>query len=58
MNWDDVVPTEGDGQGVAHFTASYASECVTCWNTIEEGDKAGYLPGDDQASCGECCGLS
>lgn len=36
------------------FTASYDSECATCFGDIYEGDQAAYLPDDDKASCEEC----
>jgi len=57
VNWDDVVATEAEDDGVAQFTARYTSQCP-CGNTIDEGDWAGYLPGEDTASCAECCGLT
>ena len=40
---------------VRDFTASYDSECSTCWGEILTGDKAGYIDGDTQASCWDCC---
>lgn len=36
------------------FTASYDSDCPTCFGPIYEGDQAAYLPDDDKASCEEC----
>ena len=58
MNWEDVIPSEGEDTGVAHFLASYESDCATCGDLIQRGERAGYLPGDVQASCAECCGLT
>ncbi len=40
---------------VRWFTAGYESECPECWGTILPGDRAGYIDGDDQASCKDCC---
>lgn len=40
---------------VRWFRASYESECATCWEIILPDDRAGYIDGDDQASCQGCC---
>lgn len=39
---------------VNEFFAAFDSDCHTCTNDIEEGELAGYLPGNQYASCGEC----
>ncbi len=44
-----------DGEIVRSFVAAYESQCLTCSETIEPGDHAGYVGDDDQASCSECC---
>lgn len=40
---------------VRWFTATYRSECLICGETISPDDRAGYIDGDDEASCQECC---
>lgn len=55
MDYDRMF-SEAEDPGVAHFTASYDSTCP-CGDEILAGDKAGYLPGEDVASCASCCGL-
>lgn len=40
---------------VRDFIALYDSPCATCPDQIWEGDRAGYIGDDDEASCGECC---
>jgi hypothetical protein len=40
---------------VRDFIATYESTCHTCWEEIAPGDKAGYIDGDNEASCWECC---
>lgn len=40
---------------IRDFVASYESECVSCGEEICEGDEAGYIGDDNQASCWDCC---
>lgn len=40
---------------VRDFIAAYDSLCATCPDQIWEGDKAGYIEDDTEASCWECC---
>jgi hypothetical protein len=40
---------------VRRFTAAYDSGCESCSGEIYEGEPAGYISGDDYASCGDCC---
>lgn len=40
---------------VRDFIASYESTCATCWEEILPGDKAGYIDGDTESSCWDCC---
>lgn len=41
-------------ENINTFVAGFDSECHTCTGWIDEGEEAGYLPGDIYASCGEC----
>jgi hypothetical protein len=51
---DDLFETEGDDDvPIRTFTASYESTCP-CGALILEGDSAGYIGDDDEASCGPC----
>lgn len=50
---DDFFDTEGDTPQVRTFTASYDSIC-SCGVLIVEGDLAGYIGDDDEASCAAC----
>lgn len=50
---DDLFETEGDDVPIRTFTASYVSTCP-CGALILEGDSAGYIGDDDEASCGPC----
>lgn len=54
MDEDDLFDTEGDQVVVRTFTAAYQSDCPGCGGLILEGDEAGYIDDDDQASCGAC----
>ncbi len=40
---------------IRDFEADYESECG-CGEMILPGDRAGYIDGDDVASCWDCCG--
>jgi hypothetical protein len=40
---------------IRDFEATYESTCTTCWEEIFPGDKAGYIDGDTEASCWDCC---
>jgi hypothetical protein len=51
---DDLFETEGDAPVVRDFTAAYESTCP-CGALIMEGDSAGYIGDDDEASCAACC---
>lgn len=44
-----------EGVVVRDFIASYESVCTTCLADILPGDKAGYIDGDTEASCWDCC---
>lgn len=50
---EDLFETEGDTPVIRTFTASYESTCP-CGAPIVEGDSAGYIGDDDEASCGPC----
>lgn len=54
MNWDEILEDEEPGD-VNWFDAGYDSECVTCGDSILEGDRAGYIGTDTTASCKACC---
>lgn len=54
---EDLFDTEGDSVVVRTFTASYESTCP-CGALIVEGDEAGYIGDDDEASCVDCIGLA
>lgn len=57
MNEDDLFETEGDASVVRTFIAAYESRCP-CGTLIMEGDRAGYIEDDDEASCQDCCGMA
>lgn len=40
---------------VRWFTAGYRSECAVCFDVILPDDRAGYIDGDEEASCQDCC---
>ena len=40
---------------VRDFIAAYDSPCVTCLGDVLEGERAGYIGDDTQASCWDCC---
>lgn len=50
---EDLFDTEGDAVVVRTFMASYESTCP-CGALIVEGDSAGYIGDDDEASCSAC----
>lgn len=54
VDFEALLRTEGAREAVRTFTASYESDCATCGDRILEGDPAGYIGSDDQASCGDC----
>lgn len=54
MSDDNPFETEGDAAVIRTFTAAYESTCP-CGAQILEGDEAGYIDDDDEASCPACC---
>lgn len=51
-----LLRREGEpGVVIKDFCAQYESGCSGCGATIYPGDRAGYVDGDDQASCWDCC---
>jgi hypothetical protein len=52
---DDLFEREGDAPVVRWFIADYTSDCITCGDRVRPEERAGYIGGDDEASCGDCC---
>jgi hypothetical protein len=54
-DWDDLLRVgDDDGPRVRTFIAAYESDCANCGHRIFEGEEAGYIGDDTEASCARC----